>query len=134
MINSLIHHLGIGLQDPQAAETFFDALLVEYLEMTKEDVWESVAGYKGRGTRIYLYPIKAGTSPGALQHLAFTACSKEEVDRFAVWAIAKKIEIIDPPRAYEKYCGDYYAVFFQAPENLKFELVYLTEEERAKSL
>jgi hypothetical protein len=56
MINSLIHHLGIGLRDPQAAESFFDALLVEYLGMEKEEVWESVAGYKGRGTRIYLYP------------------------------------------------------------------------------
>ena len=43
MINSLIHHLGIGLQDPQAAEPFYDALLVEYLGMVKENVWESVA-------------------------------------------------------------------------------------------
>ena len=53
MINSLIHHLGIGLQDPQAAESFYD---------------------------------------------------------------------------------DYYAIFFQAPENLKLELVHLTESDRAKPL
>ena len=134
MINSLIHHLGIGLQDPHAAEAFYDALLVEFLGMEKEEVWESVAGYKGRGTRIYLYPIKAGRSPGALQHLAFTARSKQEVDRFAIWATQKRIKIIDPPCAYAKYGGDYYAVFFQAPENLKLELVYLTEADRAKPL
>ena len=134
MINSVIHHLGIGFQDPQAAEFFFDALLVEYLGMAKEEVWESVAGYKGRGTRIYLYPVKVGIPPGALQHLAFTARSKQEVDRFAIWAREKKIEIIAPPRTYTKYGGDYYAVFFQAPENLKLELVYLTEVDRAKAL
>lgn len=46
MINSLIHHLGIDLRDPQAAELFFDNLLVEFLEMVKEEVWESVADYK----------------------------------------------------------------------------------------
>lgn len=134
MINSVIHHLGIGLCDPQAAESFFDALLVEYLGMAKEEVWESVAGYKGRGTRIYLYPVKAGQPPGALQHIAFTARSRQEVDRFAVWAIEKGIQIIDPPCAYAKYGGDYYAVFFQAPENLKLELVYLTEVDKAQPL
>ena len=134
MINSVIHHLGIGLQDPQAAEPFYDALLVEYLGMVKENVWELIAGYKGRGTRIYLYPVKDGTPPGALQHLAFTARSKQEVDRFAIWAIEKGIKLIDPPRAYAKYGGDYYAVFFQAPENLKLELVYLTETDSAKPL
>ena len=134
MINSLIHHLGIGLYDPQAAEPFFDALLVEYLGMVKEEVWESVAGYKGRGTRIYLYPVKEGTPPGALQHLAFTARSKQEVDRFVIWAKEKAIEIIDPPHAYIKYGGDYYAVFFRAPEGLKLELVYLTEADGAKPL
>lgn len=134
MINSLIHHLGIGLRDPHAAEAFFDALLVEYLGMVKEEVWESVAGYKGRGTRIYLYPLKAGISPGALQHLAFTARSQQEVDQFLIWATTKKIQIIEPPRAYAKYGGDYYAVFFQAPENLKLELVYLTEADRAEPL
>lgn len=134
MINSVIHHLGIGLCDPQAAESFFDALLVEYLNMAKEEVWESVAGYKGRGTRIYLYPVRAGKPPGALQHIAFTARSRQEVYRFAVWAKEKGIHIIDPPCAYAKYGGDYYAVFFQGPENLKLELVYLTEADRAKPL
>ena len=134
MINSLIHHLGIGFRDPQAAEPFFDALLVEYLGMAKEEVWESVAGYKGRGTRIYLYPVKEGTPPGALQHLAFTARSRAEVDRFAIWATERAIKIIDPPRTYAKYGGDYYGVFFQAPENLKLELVHLTESDLAKPL
>ena len=52
MINSVIHHIGIGLRDPQEAKSFFDALLVEYFGMTKEEVWESTAGYKGRGIRI----------------------------------------------------------------------------------
>ena len=134
MINSLIHHLGIGFKNPQVAESFFDALLVEYLGTTKEEVWESVAGYKDRGTRIYLYPLRQGETPGALQHLAFTARTKREVDLFVDWALKREIEIIELPRAYEKYGGDYYAVFFLAPEGLKLELVYLTEADNAKPL
>lgn len=57
MINSLIHHLGIGLQSPENAEKFFDTLLVNYLGMIKEETTEAVAGWKGRGLRIYLYSI-----------------------------------------------------------------------------
>lgn len=133
MINSVIHHLGIGLGNPKAAESFFEVLLVEYLGLVKEEVQEAVAGWKGRGTRIYLYPVPAGTLPGALQHLAFTARSRREVDDFPTWAAVNAVEIIEPPRAYPKYGGDYYAVFFRGPEGLKLELVHLTETNASSS-
>lgn len=51
MINSVIHHFGFGLRYPKEAEPFFYTLLVDFLSMTKEEVWESIAGWKGRGTR-----------------------------------------------------------------------------------
>lgn len=134
MINSVIHHLGIGLRYPKDAEPFFDTLLVDFLGMTKEEVWESVAGWKGRGTRIYLYPAKDGSPPGAIQHLAFTARNRREVEDFPGWAQSHGFEIMDSPCEYPKYGRDYFAVFFRGPENLKLELVYLPESDHAEPL
>ena len=134
MINSVIHHLGIGLRHPKAAEPFFDNLLVDFLSMTKEEVWESIAGWKGRGTRIYLYPVKNGSPPGAIQHLAFTARNRREVEDFPGWSLSRGFEIIDSPCEYPKYGRDYFAVFFRGPENLKLELVYLPESDHAEPL
>jgi catechol 2,3-dioxygenase-like lactoylglutathione lyase family enzyme len=134
MINSVIHHLGIGLRDPAAAEAFFDRLLVEFLGLEKQTTTEAVAGWKGRGTRIYLYPVSSGTPPGSLQHLAFAARSRTEVDRFAQWALERNIAVTSGPQPYPQYRGDYYAVFFTGPESLRLELVHLTEADGATPL
>lgn len=134
MINSVIHHLGIGVADAPGAERFFDALLGEFLGMAKEVCQEAAAGWKGRGSRVYLYPLEGGKAPGALQHLAFTARSRVEVDRFAAWARERAIEILDGPVECPEYGGDYYAVFFRGPEGLKLELVHLTEADHAEAL
>lgn len=134
MINSVVHHIGIGIAHPTVAEPFFDALLVEFLGMTKEVCVEAAAGWKGRGSRLYFYPIEAGSAPGALQHIAFTARTRAEVDHFAIWARTRSIEIIDGPMDCPEYGGDYYAVFFRGPEGLKLELVHLTEADHAEPL
>jgi glyoxylase I family protein len=129
MSNSVIHHLGIGLRDPKSAEAFFGRLFVEFLGLQREVTQEAVAGWKGRGTRFYLYPIASGERPGTLQHLAFAARSRAEVDQFAGWARARDIAISAGPKAYPEYGGDYYAVFFAGPESLRLELVHLTEQD-----
>jgi len=129
VINSIIHHLGIGLRDPKSAEAFFDQLFVEFLGLQKEVTQEAVAGWKGRGTRFYIYPIVPGERPGTLQHLAFAARSRAEVDQFVSWARARDVPITVGPKAYPEYGGDYYAVFFVGPESLRLELVHLTDED-----
>jgi len=134
VINSVIHHLGIGLRDPESAESFLDRLFIEFLGLEKEKTTEALAGWKGRGTRFYIYPLSGGESPGALQHLAFCARSRAEVDQFSQWARGHNIRITSGPKFYAEYERDYYAVFFQGPENLRFELVHLTETDSAPSL
>lgn len=134
MINSVLHHLGIGMVEPQKAEAFFDSLLVGFLNLQKEITQEAIAGWKGRGTRFYLYPVRAGSAPSSLQHIAFAARSPAEVDSFMPWAASRNIRILSGPRAYPEYGGDYYAVFFEGPEGLRLELVHLTEADGAASL
>ena len=131
MINSAIHHVGLSFSDVNAAEQYFDALLVDFMGLTKESVWEARAGWKGRGIRVYLYPGTSCRQPGVLHHLALTARNKDEVDAFARWAAARGWAIAKQPQSYSEYGGDYYAVFFHGPEGLRLELVHLTEEDEA---
>jgi hypothetical protein len=134
MVNSVVHHLGIGLRDPRAGAPSFDALLAGFLGLAREATQEAVAGWKGRGARFYLYPLAGGDGPGALQHLAFAARSRDEVDALVPWAAARGVRVAGGPRPYPEYGGDYYAVFFEGPERLRLELVHLTEPDGALPL
>lgn len=71
---------------------------------------------------------------GSLQHLAFTARTRDEVDRFVEWAQLNNITTTSGPRFYPEYGGDYYAVFFRGPEGLKLELIHLSEQDGAEPL
>jgi catechol 2,3-dioxygenase-like lactoylglutathione lyase family enzyme len=128
MINSVVHHLGIALRDPRAAEPFFDRLFTGFLGLEKEPTTEAVAGWRGRGTRIYLYPLSGGSTPGSLQHLAFAARSAAEVDKFARWAKDNGIELLNGPKAFPEYGAGYYASYFEGPEDLKLEFVHFVED------
>lgn len=129
MNDCVIHHLGIGLADPHAAEEYFDRLFVGYLGLEKERTTEAVAGWKGRGTRIYLYPLRGGATPGALQHVAFTARTRGEVDAFPAWAVRNGVVVTTAPRAFPQYGRTYYATFFAGPEGLRLELVSFEDDE-----
>lgn len=58
MTDSVIHHLGIGLVEPRIAAEYFDRLFIGYLGLEREETSEAVTGWKGRGTRIYLYALR----------------------------------------------------------------------------
>lgn len=134
MINSVIHHLGIALRDPKFAEPMLDRLFVGFLGLVKEHTTEAIAGWKGRGARFYIYLRSSGVAPGALQHLAFTARTRTEVDAFPQWAHEHGFAVAGPPQSYPEYGDDYYAVFFNGPEDLRFELVHLSESDGAAPL
>jgi catechol 2,3-dioxygenase-like lactoylglutathione lyase family enzyme len=127
MIHSVLHHLGLGFADPKAAEPFFDRLFTGFLGLEKEATTEAVAGWRGRGTRFYLYPSSGGELPGGLQHLAFTARSAAEVDKFGRWATDNGIKLLSGPKAFPEYGAGYYAAYFEGPEGIRLEFVYFVE-------
>lgn len=66
---------------------------------------------------------------GQHHHFAWTASSPREVDVFyesvlLPLADAGDCAILDPPALCPEYSPDYYAVFFEDPDHLKFEFVY----------
>lgn len=66
--------------------------------------------------------------PGALHHLAFTASSREEVDRLHEELEAIGATIVTPPKEYPEYVPPgYYAVFFKDPDGIKYEIVHTPE-------
>ena len=134
MMNSVLHHLGIGLADPRAAEPFFDRLFTGFLGLEKEMTTEAIAGWRGRGTRFYLYGASGGSLPGALQHLAFSARSPAEVDKFARWAKDNGIVLLSGPKAFPEYGAGYYAAYFEGPEGLRLELVHFMDSEPSEFL
>ena len=64
-----------------------------------------------------------GYAPG-LQHLAWRAQSREEVDRLHALLVENGVTILNAPAHYPEYSGDYYAVFFADPDGIKLELVH----------
>ena len=66
--------------------------------------------------------------PGALNHLAFRAESRAEVDRLAVELAAIGATIVEGPREFPEYVpAGYCAVFFKDLEGIKYELVHAPE-------
>ena len=62
--------------------------------------------------------------PG-VDHLAFAAESREQVDERAAWLRERDAELESEPQEYD-YTPDYYAVFFYDPDRIKLEIVHRT--------
>jgi len=62
-------------------------------------------------------------SPG-LHHLAWSAGSRDDVDRLHDLLREIGATVLDPPAEYPQYGADYYAVFFADPDGLKLEFVH----------
>ena len=70
--------------------------------------------------------------PGALQHLAFNAESREAVDEVFETIKALGINILhNEPRVYTKLGPEYYALFFEDPDGVRLE-VFFNGKERSR--
>lgn len=58
-----------------------------------------------------------------LNHLAFHAQSRSEVDRIAQLIQMKGMTLLYPERHPDENDSDYYALFFEDPDRIKVELV-----------
>jgi len=68
--------------------------------------------------------------PGALNHLAFRAASRAEVDKLHSELRQIGATIVSPPREYPEYTPPgYYALFFKDLEGIKYEIVCYEQNE-----
>jgi len=64
-----------------------------------------------RDALLPLYTIALGERPDSPQHLALSARTRAEVDKFAEWAFKGEVRIASGPKSYPEYRRDYDAVF-----------------------
>lgn len=62
--------------------------------------------------------------PGALHHLASRARSREEVDGLYLKIEAIGANIVEAPRIFPQHGPTYYAMFFEDPDGIKYEVIY----------
>lgn len=126
-----INHIALTVSDLARSAAFYRPLL-DYLgyrlaEQGDDHVeWEGPCGW---------FILRAASpasrdrphdraSPG-LHHLAFSAASRDDVDRFHRDVLLPLgAQVVDPPQVWPQYSRGYYAVFFVDPDGIKLELAH----------
>jgi catechol 2,3-dioxygenase-like lactoylglutathione lyase family enzyme len=125
----VLHHVEIYVSNLEKSIEFWDWLLIKLGYETYQK-WEQGISWKYNETYLVFVQteqrfleIPYHRSRVGLNHLAFHAKSKEQVDSITKELEEKGISILYKDR--HPYAGgkDYYAVFFEDPDRIKVELV-----------
>ena len=137
MSHGSINHLALTVSDLARSTAFYDRVLgfmgyerVEVPEPTQQLMKTRLLAWASPSGSVTLRPAKDESakkahdrnSPG-LNHVAFNAENREEVDRLHEVLKESGARILDPPAEYPYFPG-YYAVYFTDPDGLKFEVVF----------
>jgi glyoxylase I family protein len=129
----LVHHIDLTVSNVASSRQFYDRVLGYFGYERAEDHpggsdWNHMGSEPFHSIGI-LSARNAGAArmhdryePG-LHHLAWTADSREDVDRLHDLLIEWGVTVLDAPADYPRYGPDYYAVFFADPDGLKLEFV-----------
>ena len=129
-MHSVLDHLGVNVPDLAAAKRYYDAIMptlgFESFFVTTEEFSYRPAGGKP-GTNIFFY-----TAPHkneyvrkqvGLQHLAFRARSRGQVDDAHAKILELGSDILYEPQLFPKYHENYYAMFWFDPHGFLLEIV-----------
>lgn len=130
----MLHHLEIYVSNLDKTVTFWKWLLVE-LGYERFQQWESGVSWKHGDTYIVFVQVEERFMDipyhrcrVGLNHLAFHASSKAQVDAITAKLIELGVAILYRDR--HPYAGGqgHYAVFFEDPDRIKVEIVARSEE------
>ena len=128
-----IHHFQIQVSNIQKSATFYGELLGR-LDFTKVFETEGMVEWQKEGTRIVVAQCpKRFLADGyhrrrvGLNHIAFRAPSRAAVDElYRNYLLPNKIPILyGGSKEWKDYDPGYYAVYFEDPDRIKLELVYV---------
>lgn len=132
-IETSFNHLQIYISNPKLSIPFYKELLT-YLGyiIVKED--KTHLGMRNGPTDIWLKESPLDSkSLGfnrrnvGINHLAFGVSKKEDVDKFyREFLLPHGIKpLYNSPRQFPEYTKRYYAVYFEDPDRIKLEVVFL---------
>ena len=128
-----VHHVQIQVSNIQKSATFYSELLGR-LGFSKVFETEGMVEWRKEGTRIIVAQSpKRFLADGyhrkrvGLNHIAFRAPSREVVDElYRNYLLPKKIPVLyGGAKEWKEYDPGYYAVYFEDPDRMKIELVYV---------
>lgn len=133
-----IDHLQVTVKDIDLVEGFYDGFMEAlgfdlskkikvYLEELDMNVIEYLDSSYDFGIcsalSEYENEIVHRRKPGAVHHIAFRAASRSEVDRIYQTVLTLGAEILDEPQIFPQHGPNYYALFFNDPDGIKYEIV-----------
>jgi catechol 2,3-dioxygenase-like lactoylglutathione lyase family enzyme len=123
----MIDHMGFPVSDYRKSRAFYVAALAPLGYGPVMDVTrEQTGGYEGTGFgadgRPYFW-IGSGDARGGSMHVAFSAKSRGDVDRFYAAAIAAGGRDNGPPGVRAHYHPNYYGAFVYDPDGHNIEAV-----------
>lgn len=127
----MLHHLSFGVRDLRRAAEFYDAVLQPlgyvrvWTDFEGDDDTQAVGyGEPGGGDKLALKQCPNGAiAPGPGFHLAFSAPSREAVNRFHEAAMRSGGKDNGVPGLRLDYGPDYYAAYVVDPEGWRIEAV-----------
>ncbi|MCD9088640.1 VOC family protein [Stenotrophomonas sp. SY1] len=130
----MLHHISFGVANLRRSAEFYDAVLTE---LGYERVWTDFGGdpdtqavgygEPGGGDKLALKQVAVGrASPGPGFHFAFSAPSRDAVDRFHKAAILHGGTDNGRPGLRPDYGSNYYAAFVIDPDGFHIEAVIST--------
>jgi catechol 2,3-dioxygenase-like lactoylglutathione lyase family enzyme len=122
----MIDHVGIGCGDLAASRAFYEAALAPIgMTVLVELTHEMTGGYAGvgmgRDRPVFWFGDDGPRGEGV--HIAFTAESRDAVDRFHAAALAAGGCDNGAPGPRPHYHPDYYAAFVLDPDGVNVEAV-----------
>lgn len=129
---SQIHHINISVSDIKKSRDFYDSILftLGFIRGIDEyGEWGAVIGYKGDNIEFeIIHETDKNYQPFnrfvGLNHIAFQAKSKEQVDDLYNTVKGEGVVITRKPRLYPEYSDTYYAFFFRDPDDIPLEIVF----------
>ncbi len=128
----MIAHIVLNVSDFSRSEEFYDRLLIRmgYSQNYREESADyAVKSYQHGKHKLWIkcermaehLPFVRDTG---LDHLAFKASSKSEVDD--IHGVLRKagVTLTRPPTAYPEYSPKYYAFYFRDPDGIPLEVAY----------
>jgi glyoxylase I family protein len=135
MTRGALNHLAVTVRDLADSEERFYAPVLDFLGYVKvEDIPQTMTLWVNMPAQMAMNlwqaePSLAGEkhtryAPG-FHHCAFSVDRRDEVDAAHALLKERGIPVLDPPAEYPQYAEGYYAVFFEDPDGLKYEVVHM---------
>jgi len=127
-----IAHIMLNVSDFLRSEAFYDRLLfpLGFSENYREETDDvALKSYILNEHNIWIKSDRASphlpfVRDSGLDHLAFAARYKSEVDEMYEVLRDAKVHITRPPAAYPEYSANYYAFYFRDPDGIPLEIAH----------